>query len=357
MSTFELSIHTLENRETFGAGEKVEGEVHVRPNKTVTCNKLTLTLQRKGHGSGPADVVDIQTLELFSGELTAGEDHRFSYAIEIPAHGPCSYDGTVMKLDWFLVARADIPWKLDPKTSHRIQVEPSPSSTADWVASVLNTQESLQGGYVDPHWSLSLLGYGLGYSGFTLCLGFAGYSLLTYGWTWTFQLTLAVVFLGVGVIQSWSAFRHKIAERSLGAVELEFPPMLCPGDTLNVLLRTVPKRSVTVTGVSASIKAEEMMIITHNNQGNNAVEHTALSLDLDLEEGECKRYQEGEDIAFVFAATLPGDAPFSFSTRDLHLKWNLLLTLQASDLPTWTEEATLYVVPPAARDSILSQAA
>lgn len=355
MSSFAFSIHTSKSDKVYKAGEPVEGEVRIRPNKKVRCKGVSLVLQRKENRDLFPNKIAIGKLDLFEGELESGKDVALPFSFELPSDGPFSYDGMNTKLIWSLEARADIPWKIDPKASCPIRFEPGDKATANWVVSELELREGLQSQTETSALSATVLGYALGFSGFTLAALFFLYSYLTYGTKMTMQIILGGVFAVVGIYQSFSTFRTWLTERATGKLHVEFPPILCPGDSFSVEVRTQPNATIEVVDVTMQLLADEVVIASRSSEGrSNSIEYQLMELSLEREEGEYRSYRKGEPVLIRMEAKLPDDAPLSFDTRDLTLRWTLKTCVKFAGFPDWEEESILFVVPPSARDSILS---
>lgn len=104
--------------DTVSPGEMVEGELKIRPNKSVAINAITLRLQSlekvvSGSGSNRTThkhVIHDQTILLQdSSTLSAGETHCFPLRIDLPEDAAFSLDLSDNKLLWNATLRVDIP--------------------------------------------------------------------------------------------------------------------------------------------------------------------------------------------------------------------------------------------------------
>lgn len=130
MSKCDLRIRFDREDANYGAGELVTGKVLVDVDAKVRCKALTITPTWRTHGKG--NVVsgkrDVQIL--FEGEWSAGTQVAYPFEFRIP-DGPFSYHGKLFNLDWYLEARADIPWAIDPKAKSQFFLAGAQGRTFD----------------------------------------------------------------------------------------------------------------------------------------------------------------------------------------------------------------------------------
>ena len=73
---------------------------------------LVIVLAWRTEGPGETDSRVLQQVRHELAPATAGSVTR-SFDFEIPADGPVSYDGTLLRSLWEVAVLADIPWALD----------------------------------------------------------------------------------------------------------------------------------------------------------------------------------------------------------------------------------------------------
>ena len=114
MSKCHIWIEIDDPDRVYHPGDTVGARVHVDVDEDVTCDGLEVTRQWSTHGRGNAEAGDTRFKRLFSGEWKAGTTHSYRVEFVIP-NGPYSYHGHYLNVDWYVRARADIPWAFDPK--------------------------------------------------------------------------------------------------------------------------------------------------------------------------------------------------------------------------------------------------
>lgn len=111
------------DKSSYSAGDEVTGTVHVDVNKDCDCRSLVVECGWRTHGLGTPEKGSKQEEEIFSGQWRAGEKNSYPFRFALP-NGPCTHDGEVVKMSWYVEARADIPWSIDPMASEDFLVGP-----------------------------------------------------------------------------------------------------------------------------------------------------------------------------------------------------------------------------------------
>ena len=123
-------------------GETVTGVVEVRVNKECRCRKLTLTREWRTHGRGNRVSGDKKDTILYEGTWSPGEEISYSFEIDLP-NGPTTYHGHYLNVDWYIKARADIPWAIDPKAETEVLLDPGEDAQEINYGPRYQTPESL----------------------------------------------------------------------------------------------------------------------------------------------------------------------------------------------------------------------
>ena len=120
----DLSIELERPDRRYAPGDRITGLVRVSVDAQTKCDALTLTRQWRTHGKGNRASGPEDAISLFSGEWKPG---TYTYAFDVACpEGPPTYHGRILNVDWYLDARADVPWAIDAKTSTDVFVEPRP---------------------------------------------------------------------------------------------------------------------------------------------------------------------------------------------------------------------------------------
>lgn len=127
----DLSIELDRPDRRYEPGDRIVGTLRVKVDRNTKCNALTLTRRWRTHGKGNRDTGPDEEDKhvLFRGEWRPG---TYTYPIDFACpEEPLTYHGKILNVDWYLDARADVPWALDAKTSTDFFVEPPPQVEAE----------------------------------------------------------------------------------------------------------------------------------------------------------------------------------------------------------------------------------
>ncbi|MEL6546208.1 MAG: hypothetical protein AAFQ82_16390, partial [Myxococcota bacterium] len=234
MSEFDLRIEV--EKTEYNGGDTLSGVLHVQSPKDYTAKAVTVGLGWYTHGFGNGDHGEVSSALLHSGRIIAGRAYAFPFSLEIP-NGPVTFRGNLVNVEWELSARADIPWKIDPKAEFEIYVtEPNtgelyvPGTPLDELPAWRAQPNSASGGA----WLLFILPF--------LLFGlFALYSAITQ-----FDLFWLIFALGFLLLPGFILFRglkNTFAEKRIGEVQMEVPARLSPGGLCPIQVAFTPKSS------------------------------------------------------------------------------------------------------------------
>lgn len=339
MAKCELTVVREQGDPTYRGGEPMRGHVVVRVDADCRCDGLTIRPAWRTHGRGNTATGQEAAAELFRGQWSAGEEH--SYPFELPAPGyPWTYHGQEMNLDWALVARADIPWALDPKGDEEVVVVPGDDTIDAEVALQrgVHAHKPGQGGLCLALFGLVFAVPGLGIMGggvVALARGnFGGVMMLPFGGIFA-AVGLGVMFLGL---------RNRLAQMRLGAVELSVEPgRLRPGEAVTCTVRLAPKSDIELNGVTMTLHGREQVV---RGSGTNRRTFTHDMHKVELVVADSKRsVRRLEDLQFEHTFRLPEDAAYSLAVSDNTVLWSVSVHVDVAGWPDWTEERPLLVLP------------
>jgi hypothetical protein len=348
MSKCEIWIELNRSDRRYKPGETVEAIVHVKVDEDCDCKGLGLRRFWRTHGKGNRDRGPIEEVTLFEGEWSAGEYHRYSHTFPAP-DGPFSYHGQYVNVDWYLSARADLPWALDPRAEEEFLVEPGPTTGSATLG--------------DPKSDLLLLDTAR-LSGLSLAL------VLLFGGPF---LTIGAVFLTLGVFRLVNgpgheavpfmfmggmfslfggllltfAFTQYLAGRKVGSIEAQLRPRVVhPGESVEVSLRLMPPGRLELNAITAALVGEEVAVSgsgTSRQTFRHPIheEEQALAVPVGVTGSHAGSYL---DLQTRF--TLPDPAPPTFCAGDNRVHWKIQFRVDIPRWPDWVEEQALVVVPP-----------
>lgn len=114
-------------------GDNLEGEVILSVMENVNCRGVWIEIGYHDRGSGtPNENRLIQTM-IFEGELRRNQNYSHHILFQIPERGPTSYQGKLVKIEWFVRIRIDIPYWFDKRKEFYFNVLPKFISSRDEV--------------------------------------------------------------------------------------------------------------------------------------------------------------------------------------------------------------------------------
>ncbi|WP_168210549.1 vacuolar protein sorting-associated family 26 protein [Persicimonas caeni] len=323
-------------------GDLVSGEVHVTVDSDCKCDALMVELAWETHGRGN-HAEGVSTLDIpFQGTWSAGDEHTYPFRFTVP-NGPYTYHGHYLNVDWYVRARADIPWAIDPKGKADFLVGPGPKTDP---ASYINTDEWHDG--LDTKQAPSaanagcLFFFGMVFGGFGVFMmmmilatgGDAGASVMA--------ALGGLVFLAIGGSMMFAAVRNPLAQKKLGTVEVTLPDeVLHPGNSLPVTVTLDADARDDITIATATLMCRERVV---SGSGTNKSTHTEdiLVEPLELEE---TAGAPGGRMVLEALHRLPQDAAPSFYADDNELLWLVEVHVDVPNWPDYKEERFFEVRP------------
>lgn len=349
MSKCDISIELNDPAARYPAGGSLRGVVTVSVNAACKCNALTLALGWHTHGQGNRAGESVAAVELFRGHWEAGRRVSYPFEIPLPA-GPLSYHGHFLNVDWFLQARADIPWAIDPKVERDILLvagaSPEPASSPPVDAELLRLRQQ-HNGLIS--WGLFLFSLPISATG---C--FLAYRAVVDGSVLTgiVLLVMGAAFVLVGLMMAFVGLRNRLAALRLGQVELDWPEgPLYPGDMVSLRLRLNAVEGL--NAFKATLFCREAVV---SGSGTNTTTHRHNIVSLPIELARTAESPTGLCVVEGGLA-LPQDAPPSFYAPDNELSWMVELHIDVARWPDWMRRLYLDVRPPRALAAIQAPAA
>ena len=365
MAKCDLSIHLDGDRTAYRGGETVTGTVEVRTDDEVQCKALSVECQWRTHGKGSTARGKALRLDVFQGAWQAGAVQHYAFSFELP-HGPFTYHGHYLNVGWFIQARADIPWALDPKAEHEISVEADPDRDPEWHCLVTQMHELPEALRVEigapstpmtPEWQrrMAVVNYGcaavfvvplliitaLGlYRGISLIQGGGDSRVWLEAALWigvplVFWVPLARIFLKL--------LRNRAAMKRLGDVDFDVTPLaLRRGESLRVRFSCRPEQAVALKRATVRVEAEER-VTRGSGTSRKTYRQRVYSHEEDLPAAE--NLPAGLPFQREIEIPIPPDAPPSFIAADNRLDWAVSLHLDIPRWPDWSAERAILVHP------------
>lgn len=327
-----LDLRLLPQTTTLRALDTLEGTVEVRADQDVRCQGLRLTLGWTASGSGNTHEAPVQTELLYEGEWRGGATTAYPFQIPLP-NGPVSFEGTHVRVRWWLEAHADLPWAIDARARTDLQLLPAPAgATAAYDFGPDFTDPALAPKGSDTTIVVMgllavVVGGTFAAAGFTLFVGTAR--------------LLGLLGLVVAGVLTWTltipAIQNLRAARVLGPVLIEPEPAIAPrGAPLAVTVRLSPPGPVTITGGHITLTGVERAVSRSRDNKQTVYER-------DLFEAQAALAPTDDPHVLRAQLTVPADAPPTFDAPWNHVVWRVQAEVQAAGAPTWRGKAVIAV--------------
>jgi hypothetical protein len=366
MSKCTVELHLEGEDPAFTPGEPIRGTVQVTAGEPCDVRKLVLGLEWRTHGKGNTDRGRPEEVVLATDlSLIPGAPQTFSFEFEAP-EGPFTYRGSIINLDWYVRANADLAWARDPGAETEILLRPPrsdgpaeladtplrPVRIADLPAGVIDKLEAVE---APRRWRVpegvktvklstpvgcALFGCVLIFLIIPFLL-FAGMLLTTFveatpGWV------SGPILLAVAALIGYFVFRNRLAAGRLGETQLKIGSQTVRrGATLDWFLECEPPRPVTLRSVVATFTRTELATSgsgTRRTTHRKVVEEREMRVDDVALEG-------GEAVMFPGRFAIGHDTPLSFGYNSNQVLWELKVNVDLPNWPDWSRKVPVEVVP------------
>jgi hypothetical protein len=372
MSKCELFVELDEPERRYRGGEPVTGRVRVRTDDEVTCKKLVIEQAWRTHGRGNSAEGVLDEHVVAGQRWLPGQVYEIPFAFPAPA-APIHYHGRFINVDHYVAARADLPWRVDPRSACDYLVVASTATAARYVETEADfgkaAQEAQQartkkgGGKSPLRWVWTIL--------------FAPLVIALVVLLLALFLVLLPIVLVAGLVRFIvRAVRRGSAERKLGAVAVEVGArnlgepvaahsgvvvvgglaalkqrmrrtadaryLVTAGTPVPVSMRFTPKTEVTLDGVSLTVTGRE---IATSGSGTNATTHHHVVSELELELSGPRSLIAGHPVDLRAEILLPAGSAPSFTAPSNTITWEMRLAIEIPKWPDWVQTSKLLVVP------------
>ena len=318
-----LSIELQEVDPALQGGDKVRGHVRVDADADVRCRSITVYAGWRTRGKGNVAQELGPKVELFTGDLSAGQSMRFPFEVET-LRWPPSYNGYQFSVEHFIETTADIPWAFDPKVSTPIHVLPGETRETDFPKPIdMGKYPQVAVAVVFSVMGLVTMLMMLGPNPIVLAIAPVGIMLLILGLLLTFK---------------W------LPKMYVGQVTYELKPeRLSPGESLSGSFSIRPNRTIKPEYIRLRITATETCI---SGSGSNAKTHRHEIFQRDIMLANQPELAGDKSVRYEINTRLPPVAAYSIKLTSNELQWLTELRVGIPGLVDWKDRRVLTVVPP-----------
>ncbi len=338
MSKCDLTIVLAEPERVYQPGDTIRGEVMVEVNKECRCDSLTLRSHWKTHGRGNRDAGEGESQPLFEGTWFEGDRKSFPFEVIAPT-GPFTYRGKIINIDWYIEARADIPWALDPKAEVEFLLGPGEHSKQDGFHHLdAPISAGAPPGVVKIAWAIGGCFFLLFFSIFTTFVVIVGLEAGALP-----ALLFGTVEFAVITIVAFFLLRKRLARRKLGPVEFTVKPSrLRAGETTTLDVRFEPRQILRLNGIQVRLACTEIAV-SGSGTKRTTHRHTVHEQTHELIDSN-ESFFPGDPVELQTLLELPEDATPTFGFSDNKLGWSIDLKIDIPGWPDYTDSHAVRVV-------------
>jgi len=332
----DLSVHFDRESRVYFPGETVHGFVQVEVDGEVRCEDLTIETFWRTHGRGNTDEGEKRAWSLSQGEnWFPGDEIRLPFEFQVLGR-PVSYHGKLVNVDWYVRARADIPWKLDPKAEEDFLVDPHPVDAPR--PEELEWREGARPeGTATPRQTAVIAAVFFAVGCVVLYMGMrdGGLMVKCVGGAFMFFSSLIAI----------SSVRGLIAARKLGTVRVEFRPLrTCPGGRVLCRVRFQVLGGVQLRGVHAELRCIEQAV---SGAGTDRHTYTEELYASEEDWSGPEFLTPGEEFEASGEFLIPADADYSFRADNNTVAWRAKVSVDVHNWPDHVTESRVLVRPTA----------
>ncbi|MCB1049752.1 MAG: sporulation protein [Acidobacteria bacterium] len=338
MSQCHLELE-LENGEgPYQPGQTVNGRLFIQSDQALEAKSIVITYYWQTSGKGNVRKGgERNAYQAGSTHLDPNQPTHVDFAFEVPT-APLSYSGQILSVTWYVEARLDVPWSIDPKTKTSFGIDPGPmpESVEPPQISDLSKLDILK--------KQSALGKGCLFI-FSLPFLLSGMGMLIFGHHIWMMIIMGIVFSLAGGFLAFMAIRSSVAARKLGKVDLALERYVWNrGETLKLKLSFPVAKPVTINVIRVCLKGEEH---TESGSGKNRHSYSHVFHKDERLEDVNAHLMPGQGMDVSFEIPLPPELPVSmYMGSNQRIKYSLDVTIDIPGWPDWHESPMIILAHP-----------
>jgi hypothetical protein len=333
MASCTLSI--LLDTPTVRPGGRLCGTVVARVSKACRVRRVTLVLRWSTRGEGDyAEGTAGPALVVAEATTWAPGRHRISFSVPAP-EGPSSHSGRVVSVEWVLIARADIAWRLDPEAQVPFTLvdgmahEPgqeSPSPGEVWFRRGIISGDTLLGMF------FFLLLFPIGSAMLLSSAGRLGTSSFLMGLLWC----------GLSLVALARGLRPSLLRWFLGTPRIGVEPSPArPGERVTVRVSLCPRMQMTLEASNILLTCEE---VARRGTGKSGTRSRAVLFEHHVPLAPAGLRLEAKQARVLEEQVLvPPWAPSSLHVASNELRWRVKVDVELPFGTRWREQLILRV--------------
>lgn len=337
MSKCDLQILFDRPDRRYKFGEAMAGVVKISAYEDFHCRRLTLIREWKTGGRGNhASGGEEGMIFADDTEFHAGETHEYPFRFA-GLLGPVSYQGNYLQIDWQLRAQVDIPLAVDVKREEKFLLVPGATTEEILLGAETSSPDiPVTAGELAERMTMAKM--------LAIPFFFIGLAMMYLSGWHPVALALGLAVTAFGAWQMFLMVRNKLAQRKVGAVEVQVQPdTLHPGQQLECKILLPAWHAKLLQKVTVTLKGEERVV---SGLGNHKTTHTHTIHEYAFELTNSNAVPvENHRMQFRQPLSIPATAPSTFRAPDNALHWAVRVRLYIPGWPDWVQEFPITVLP------------
>lgn len=337
MADCALSFTFSKSPETLKAGDELQGQVIVKVDATCKCDGLTLAAEWRTSGKGNATTGQAEKVTLFTGTWEPGE-YRYPFTYKAPV-GPLTYAGQFLQIRWALMARADVPWAIDPKAEAPFVLSASPSDTAPYYFGPLyKPPDPATTGVSETPGGGKLVKKPMG----LVAKLVIGAVILLIGGSMIFAIPFMAALFAPFII--FFVVKNAMVKSKLGVPDVKFfPNPVCAGQEFSVIARLNPTKDVKFGELYAELLGQERVVSGSGKHSHTHI-HKLHQFRHPFPVAQ-REVRAGENVDLRAKLTLPPNSPLTFSAMSNNVEWTVKVSIELLGWPDWNKSFPVTVRP------------
>lgn len=334
MKNCTLQFHLDPHPAVYRWSERVRGEVVVTAQEPIACSELSIRLNWSAPGQGNHTEGTEVGQHLVPGRWEAGKVYRYPFEMTVPV-GPPTSSGRLFDIRWLLVASADVGLVATVTAAQEIRVGRADRwDEAGHGRDYMAPEESLQKEVLE-------LGCGVSFAIIMMAVG----SLLLWSaagvGTYVWKIVFGIGSAGLGVFCLVVVLKRGVAAKRLGHPEVHISSAsVCPGDTISVSVRLVPRAPVSLGLVMAHFRGAERAesVGNHTRRFEESLANQSVRL---LPAG--RLLGRGEVLELRGEVHVPRSSRATFRSVHKSVAWWIDISVAIDGWPNWERRFPIAV--------------
>jgi hypothetical protein len=336
MAKCDLHIVFDDEDRTYKIGETVSGKIQILAHDELQCRKITLIRAWKTRGRGNQASGGEEEMVFAEGEkFFAGEVKEFPFLFS-SLHGPVSYQGDLLNVEWHLRGQVDISRAADVVAEEKFLLVPGQPSENVILGSAIPSNDS-------PEKTSSFRERLLKAQALAAPFLIIGVLMIFASGANLVAILIGMAVAGFGAWQLFILWRNKLAQRKLGRIEVRLAPAkVRTGNLVECKFLFHAQDAQRLKRIVATLKGEERVA---SGSGGLKNTHTHTIYETAFERSKESAFAVADKIQIILPVQIPPNAPSTFYAPDNALNWSIHVQIEVPGWPDWVQAFPITVLP------------